>query len=111
MEQVIDIEQIRTLNDSFRRSFIGGRVVLTEGILALDERTRENVITQVRAFEKFNPDNDPYGEHDFGSFKIDGCTINWKIDYYDRELSMGSPNPADPKVTTRVLTILLAEEW
>lgn len=111
MDQIIDVKQIRVFNDTFRRSFIGGRVILTEGILALDARTRESIITQVRAFETFNEDNDPYGEHDFGSFKIDGHTINWKIDYYDRELSMGSPNPADPKVTTRVLTIMLAEEW
>jgi hypothetical protein len=111
MDQIVKTNQIRAFNDTFRRSFIGGRIVLTDGILALDGLTRENVITQVRSFETFNEDNDPHGEHDFGSFKIDGYTINWKIDYYDRELHMGSPDPADPKVTTRVLTIMLAEEW
>ena len=31
------------------------------------------------------PDNDPYAEHDFGSFEHDGQTIFWKIDLYDRD--------------------------
>ena len=55
--------------------------------------------------------NDPYEEHDFGSFEADGHTIMFKIDYFDRELSMHSPDPADPSVTQRVITIMLAEEY
>jgi len=55
--------------------------------------------------------NDPWGEHDFGSFEHNGNTIFWKIDCYDREMKHGSPNPADATVTQRVLTVLLAEEY
>lgn len=62
-------------------------------------------------FADFSEENDPHGEHDFGSFRYNGELIYWKIDYYDKAMEFGSPDPADPAVTTRILTILLAEEW
>jgi hypothetical protein len=71
----------------------------------------DRAIAAVCAFSEFTEDNDPHGEHDFGAFEIDGVRLNWKIDYYDRALAGRSPNPADPAVTRRVLTILLAEKY
>ncbi len=59
----------------------------------------------------FTPDNDPFGEHDFGAFEQNGERIVWKIDYYDLAMEFGSPDPADPYQTTRVLTIMLAGEY
>ena len=53
----------------------------------------------------------PYGEHDFGSFKLVGRTFFWKIDYYDKRCKFGSEDQSDPEKTTRVLTIMLAEEY
>jgi hypothetical protein len=50
-------------------------------------------------------------EHDFGSFELAGETFFWKIDYYNNDLVAGSEDPADPSKTTRVLTIMLAEEY
>jgi hypothetical protein len=64
-----------------------------------------------RVFDDFCRANDPYEEHDFGSFEADGHMIMFKIDYLDRELSMHSPDPADPSVTHRIITIMLAEEY
>lgn len=66
---------------------------------------------RVRGFDAFTDDNDPYGEHDFGSFEYAGRTIFWKIDCYDRDLNYGSPDPSDETVTARVLTVMLAEEY
>ncbi len=100
------------LNDLLRSTFLTGRVLLTEGVRALPEAIREEIITKVRAFDDFGPDNDPRGEHDFGAFDQGGAgRIFWKIDYYDPSLTMGSEDPADPKRTQRVLTIMLAEEY
>jgi hypothetical protein len=62
-------------------------------------------------FNNFTPDNDPYKEHDFGRFEAGGRTFIWKIDYYDKSMTLGAEDPADPERTTRVLTIMLAEDY
>lgn len=102
---------IRTLNDRLRTTFSGGQVLLTPGVNALKSDTMQRVINAVRDFDDFAPDNDPYGTHDFGMVDIDGERVMFKVDAYDENLEYGSSNPADPSVTTRVLTILLASEY
>jgi uncharacterized protein DUF3768 len=54
----------------------------------------------------FNTNDDPYGEHDFGSFELAGEKFFWKIDYYDSLCEFGSEDPGDPEKTTRVLSCL-----
>ncbi len=103
--------RIRTLNDAFRRSFAGGQVVETPGVVELAEADRIALLLAVRRFDRFEAGNDPYGEHDFGSIEVGGERFFWKIDAYDRALCGGSPDPADPAVTTRVLTIMRADEY
>lgn len=102
---------IKTLNDNFRKTFTGGQVLLTAGINSKSTDDVANILSMVRCFNKFTPDNDPYGEHDFGSFDYKGDKIFWKIDYYDLNNQYLSVNPADPNITNRVLTIMLAEEY
>lgn len=103
--------KIRSLNDAFRQTFVGGRVMMTDGINALTDAAKAEVLSLVRTLAEFNRENDPHGEHDFGSFMVRGEKILWKIDYYDKSLDGGSENSADPAVTTRVLTIMLASEY
>ena len=104
-------ERIRQLNDSFRQSFIGGRVFLTEGVDALNAEVKAEVLHRVRHFDCFDSDNDPHGEHDFGSFEIAGERFFFKVDYYGLDMESGSEDPADPAKTTRVLTVMKAEEY
>ena len=104
-------ERIRALNDAFRRTFVGGAVMITAGVEAMPRDQRRVLLEKVRTFDAFTDDNDPHGEHDFGSIDETGVRCFWKIDYYDRATEMGSPDPADPAVTTRVLTIMLADEY
>ncbi len=104
--------RIASLNDLARRAMgVACRVVQTPGIAALPPRHQSAIREKVEEFNVFTPDNDPHGERDFGAFEHDGKHIFWKIDYYDTTLSKGSENPADPKQTVRVLTILLASEY
>ena len=104
-------ERIRKLNDSFRESFVGGRVVITEGVDALSPEIKTEVLRTVRTFNRFDRDNDPHGEHDFGNFEIAGERLFFKVDYYNPEMDGGSEDPADPAKTTRVLTVMKAEEY
>ena len=103
--------RIRVLNDNFRVSFIGGRVVMTPAVSELPIDVKSRAFLLVQRFTDFNNDNDPYREHDFGSFETAGEKFFWKIDYYDRDLMFGSDDPTDPEKTTRVLTIMLADEY
>jgi hypothetical protein len=102
---------IRALNDAFRWTFAGGKVMRTAGIAALPDAVRAAVFDGVRKFDAFTAENDPHGEHDFGSFEVDGRKIFWKIDYYDAAMEFGSEDPTDPSKTTRVLTVMLASEY
>ena len=104
-------ERIRALNDALRQRGVGGEIFVTRGIADLRPELRVQAIARVREFDDFTPENDPYGEHDFGAIKIGGTRLLFKIDYYDRARQFGSPDPADPAVTCRVLTIMLAEEY
>ena len=103
--------KIRELNDQFRTTMTGGRVLMTAGVDALPSDVKAMVIRRVATFWEFNADNDPHGEHDFGAFVLAGRKYFWKIDAYDTEMRFGSPDPADSAKTTRVLTIMLAEEY
>jgi hypothetical protein len=104
-------DTIRELNDRFRQALGEGDRFMTAGIAALPFLEQAAIIRAVMEFDAFGPDNDPYGEHDFGAFDHRGRKIFWKIDYYDPSLERGSEDPADPVQTRRVLTIMLAEEY
>jgi hypothetical protein len=107
-----DASQIAKLNDLARRAMgVACRLVQTEGINALSPADQSLIREKVETFDAFMPDNDPHGERDFGAFEHAGNRIFWKFDYYDRTLTKGSENPADPSVTVRVLTIMLASEY
>ncbi len=83
----------------------------TPGVEASPHRTELFEAIKRYDFSQADPGNDPYSERDFGVIDLDGIRYFWKIDYYDRKLKMHSPNEADPSVTTRVLTAMLAEEY
>ncbi|MEJ8560602.1 DUF3768 domain-containing protein [Yoonia sp. GPGPB17] len=111
-----DSHKIRALNDRFRRGdqSVPGIIVATRGIHDLigdDDREAVRLFQQVRAFNKFTADNDPHGEHDFGSFTFDKETCCWKIDVYDPSLEIAPLDPTDPSLSKRVLTIMLASEY
>jgi hypothetical protein len=103
--------EIAALNDHARQTFSGCRVFITQGINDLEQEVVRQIMHAVQAFDQFTPDNDPYQEHDFGRITVAGHTIFWKFDYYDLDLQMHSLDAADPTVTARVLTIMLADEY
>jgi hypothetical protein len=106
-----ETDRIRALNDALRKNFSQGHAVMTTGIAALGVEAVARVVKTIEVYDDFCHANDPYEEHDFGSFEIDGHTIFFKIDYYDPTLTVHSTDPSDPVVTKRVITIMLAEEY
>lgn len=103
--------EIRAINDHFRQSFSGGKAFITPGVAALGAEAVSRIVQTVAVFDDFSHANDPHQEHDFGAFPAEGTTVFFKIDYYDKSMTCGSPDPADPSVTERVITIMLAEEY
>lgn len=103
--------KIAQLNDQLRRTFSGGKVMLTATVNGLDPTTKAEVLATVRAFETFDDDNDPHQEHDMAFFELKGERYFFKVDYYDKSMESGSEDPADPAQTTRVLTIGEASEY
>ena len=88
-----------------------GKTYLTRGLLSKGSDFIAKACAAVRSFNAFTDNNDPRQEHDCATLDVDGETVIFKIDYYDLDLEYGSPDPADPNVTRRVLTIMLAEEY
>jgi hypothetical protein len=102
---------IRQLNDQFRKTLVGGRIVLTCGVREKGEETVKQLLVLLCSYDDFTEDNDPYAERDFGQLIYEKTKYFFKIDYYDIRMLMHSPDAADPKVTCRVLTIMLASEY
>src|ERR1700685_4115513 len=103
--------RIRMLNDELRHTLTGGMALMTPGVAALGQEAVERIVKTVAVFDDFCHANDPHEEHDFGSFEAEGHTIFFKIDYFDRNLKYLSPDPTDPVVTVRVITVMLADEY
>ena len=103
--------RIRALNDELRQDFAVGLAVMTPRIAALGPEAVARIVKTIAVFDDFCHANDPHEEHDFGGFDADGHRVFFKIDYYDESLTYHSPDPADPSVTKRVITIMLAEEY
>ena len=111
MNDTCNTPAIQKLNDAFRKTGAGGHHVITPGIQEMGVAAVQLLRSMIAEYRKFTPDNDPHQEHDFGSITFQKQTVFWKIDYYDRSLTGGSPDPSDPEMTTRVLTIMLASEY
>jgi len=122
------IASIRRLNDTARKNPGTGCIAnVTSGFHALPDADRFAALAAVVAFTKFDSDNDPYGEHDFGTlYRLAGGvwtqdrpddgraitqTVFWKVDCYDNSLTFGSEAPWDDTQTKRVMTIMLASEY
>lgn len=68
------------------------------------------ILKTVRDFSKFNEDNDPFGERNFGNFKIDSETYYFKIDYWeDESMKWGAQNYLRD-ASWRVVTIYNSKE-
>ena len=119
--------RIARLNDLARSAMgVACTAVAAPGFRALPASDQSRVRELIETYDAFTPGNDPHGERDFGAIyqgrdgrwtalppaKGDPVeTVFWKIDAYDRAMRFGSPEPVDPAVTRRVLTIMLASEY
>ncbi|MEG2313614.1 DUF3768 domain-containing protein [Brevundimonas sp.] len=102
--------RICALNDQLRTQHVGGRILISQGIVAEGPAFILAALGAVKHFNKFNELNDPYGEHDFGVVHIEQDKVFWKIDYYDQSLTAAA-DPASETDCVRVLTLMLPEEY
>lgn len=102
--------EIARLNDEFRFTGSGGEMFMTQGVGALPLADKLLILTEVRYFSDFTPDNDPHGEHDCAALTVRGHDIIWKIDRLPDDGVLWV-NLDDPDAMRRVLVIMLAEEY
>ncbi len=76
------------------------KLVCTAGIAEKFSHCMGRIMDQVKQYDTFTPDNDPWKEHDFGAFEFEGQKIFWKIDDFQGVDGL-----------QLVLTVMLAEEW
>ncbi|WP_299960818.1 DUF3768 domain-containing protein [uncultured Roseobacter sp.] len=131
-ETAKDIENDTTLqaatiaaqNDLFRKALIDpvaafemqtkgiqGQVLVTPGVSGEGAEFQAAALAAVATDTRFTEDNDPYGDHTFGTVMVSGQKLFWKIDLYDTDFTYGSERPFDPAVTRRVLTIMCPSEY
>ncbi|WP_350335248.1 DUF3768 domain-containing protein [Coralliovum pocilloporae] len=103
--------KIGAMNDAFRRSLKGGRVETTAGIDALNTYTQMCAFQLVRDAKSLSGHTDPFDERDFGAFAIGAHRLIWKIEYLDTDTGGKSTDPSNPNITTRVLKLMLADEY
>lgn len=104
--------RIATLNDHCR-TMLGanhGGLILLAGVVALPTPVKHAILDRLRHFTAF-PADDPFAEHDHGTFRYACCAIEWRIDYFDPTRTAESADPADPLLTMRVLTVGLDDEF
>jgi hypothetical protein len=92
-------------------AFEDGRVVMTAAVKVLPVELRAAAIVAMQAHTVFAKDDDPYEEHDWASFELGGQRFVWTIDCYDETRTYRSRDPCDELVTTRVLTLMLAQDY
>jgi hypothetical protein len=104
--------RVRDLNNAFRTGGgVAGQWFFARGVADRGSAFVALATAAVKTFDSFTPDNDPYGEHDFGAINLAGETLFWKIDAHDATMTNGSADPSDPALTRRALTIMLASEY
>jgi Protein of unknown function (DUF3768) len=106
-------QKIAEINDHFRSQLDTslGKTIGTEQVNHLDKEKCTELVKLITEFSDFNEDNDPCGEHDFGSVVVAGEKYFWKIDYYDLNYEYGSADPANTAVTKRLLTVMHSSEY
>ena len=110
----MNTNKIAEINDKLRQNLFKpgkDKVILTQGVsnLPFDEQLR--ILIKVKLFNNFNAGNDPYSQHDFGMIEHSKLKYFFKIDYYDTSMEYASDDPSNPDITTRVLTIMRADEY
>ena len=108
------LSKIAKLNDDLRQNLFtpgSNRVFVSATVSSLPYLERALLLDKVQKFNDFNPDNDPYQEHDFARIEHNGINYFWKIDYYNKTMDAGSDDPSNPDITTRALTIMRADEY
>lgn len=110
--QYATTQDIARANDALRGGAIWDenvRMVITQG-LGADSTLAVKAAVAVSAFNGFNEDNDPHGEHDFGAVTVDQEQVFFKIDYYEDATCTYGADPHEGPVF-RVITMMLASEY
>ena len=104
-------ERTRSLKDGLREHVTENRTLISPGVAALGPAMVDRIATTLRVYDDFCRGDDIMGGHEFGSFEVEGHRLLFQIDYFDGSLELDPPDLPDRHVTTRVITIMLSDEY
>ena len=103
-------KKIAILNDRFRQTFRGGKIILGDKVRTLSYLEKSHLVQAIKMFSDFNSENDPYREHDFGCVLLNTQRYYFRICCYDLQLQGRSANPHIVGQTRRILIITRLDE-
>jgi hypothetical protein len=103
-------ECLRTLDHHLQNNPTADVAIMTPGIAALGQEAADRIIKTITVFDDFCHANDAHNAHDTGSFEVEGRTVLFRIDRYERPSNHRSSELTDLKDRVRIITVMLAGE-
>lgn len=109
-KKLAQAKRIGEINDIFRQTLMGGKIVFTPKVRALSPNTIRLLLGALRRGNSKRI-HKLYHEKNTGAVVVQKMKFVWNIDYCDRDdESQKAEDPTDIRNTLRILTVMMESE-